>query len=78
MLGGLSAVKTVEALQTAAACLDDEAIREEAAAAVVQIAEGLAKQEPAAVRDAVGKAAKATKNDQLRASAERILARVKK
>jgi HEAT repeat protein len=78
VLGGLSAVKTVEALQTAAACLDDEAIREEAAAAVVQIAEGLAKQEPAAVRDAVGKAAKATKNDQLRASAERILARVKK
>jgi len=38
VLAGLSAVRTVESLRVVATCLDDEALRAEAAAAAVQIA----------------------------------------
>ena len=78
VLGGLGSVQTLAALEVAATCLDDAAVKEEAAAAVVQIAAKLARQNPAAVRDAVEKALKATTNDGVRSSAERILGQIKK
>ena len=78
VLGGLGSTATLASLEIAAACLDDEAVKEEAAAAVVQIAEKLAKRNPDAVRDAVGKALKATSNAGVRASAEKILGQAKK
>jgi HEAT repeat protein len=73
VLGGLGSVQTLGALEIATACLDEEAVKEEAAAAVVQIAGKLARQNPAAVRDAVEKALKATSNAEVRASAQKIL-----
>jgi hypothetical protein len=78
VLGGLSGVQTAESLRLAAKCLDDEGVKEEAAAAVVQIAEKVAKQNPDAVRDAVSKALAVAKDKRVRASAEKILAGIKK
>ena len=78
VLAGLSGMQTVDALKLAVGCLDDDAVKEEAAAAVVQIADRLAKKNPDAVRDAVTKALQATKNEGVKANAERILKQVKK
>jgi HEAT repeat protein len=77
-IAALSRLQTAESLQAVAPYLDDDAVKEEAAMAVVQIAEPLAKQSPDAVRDAVAKALKVTKNDRVRSTAERILGQDKK
>ena len=77
-IAALARIQTVESLQAVAPCLDDDAVKEEAAMAVVQIAEPLAKTRPDAVRDPVGKAAKITKDDRVRSTAERILGQEKK
>jgi HEAT repeat protein len=77
-IAALSRIQTVESLQAVAPCLDDDAVKEEAAMAVVQIAEPLAKTRPDAVRDPVAKALKVTKNDRVRSTAERILGQDKK
>jgi len=78
VLGGLAAVQTLASFQAAAPCLDDDAVKEEAAAAVVQIAEKIAKQNADAVRDTLTKAAGLAKNERVRAAAERILGQIKK
>jgi HEAT repeat protein len=78
VLGVLSGAPSAGSLQLAAKCLDDDGVKEEAAAAVVQIAEKVAKQNPDAARDAVSKALAVTKDKRVRASAEKILAGIKK
>ncbi len=77
-LAGLARVETPEALQAAAACLADAAVKEEAAVAVVQLGQRLAKKAPDAVRDAVARARDATTNEDLKKNAERILNDLKK
>ena len=77
-IAALARLQSVESLQAVAPCLDDPAVQEEAAMAVVQIAEPLAKKDPDAVRDPVAKALKVTKNDRVRSTAERILGQDKK
>jgi hypothetical protein len=78
VLGGLATVQTLAAFQAAAPCLDDDAVSQEAAAAVVQIADKIAKQNADAVRDALTKAARIAKDERVRAAAERILGQIKK
>jgi HEAT repeat protein len=77
-LAGLARIETPEALQAAAACLADAAVKEEAAVAVVQLGRHLAGKAPEAVRDAVTRARDATTNEDLKKNAERILNDLKK
>ena len=78
VLAGLGSVQTVGALETAAACLDEVSLQAEAAAAVVEIAGKVAKQNPAAVRDALTKVLKVAKDNRVRKDAEKVLSGLKK
>ena len=73
ILGALGGAPSVAALNAAATCIDDEAVREEACAAVVKIAQEVVKTNAAAVRVPLGKVAEATKNNGVRDQANRIL-----
>lgn len=77
-LSALTRIETPESLQAAASCLADDAVKEEAAVAVVHLGGRLAKKDPDAVRDAVTRARDATTNADLKKSAERILNDLKK
>jgi len=73
VLAVLGTVHTLQALRMAAECLDDDAVKDEAAAAVIQIAPSVAKDNPDAVREAANKILKTTKDERLRSGAQRIL-----
>jgi hypothetical protein len=80
-LGLLQSIQTVESLQLAAPCLDDDAVKEEAAAAVVKIAEKLVSSGSDTTRDALRAAlekAATAKNSDVKSKAEEYLKRVKK
>ncbi|MCY3022158.1 MAG: HEAT repeat domain-containing protein [Planctomycetota bacterium] len=81
-LGVLQDVPTLESLQLAVPCLDNDDIREEAAEAILKIADPLAKQKADnvldAVRDALEKVTKATKRSNVRTAAQKLLNQVKK
>ena len=73
VLAGLAEVQSVEALGAAVEAVADEALREEAAAAVVRIAEKISKTHPADVEGALDKVVEAAKSDGVRKDAARIL-----
>jgi hypothetical protein len=78
VLAALGGMQTPAALKLAAACLEDDAVKEEAAAAVVQIAETVVKQDPKAVVDPLTKAAKVAKDQRVRDRAQAILTKAGK
>jgi HEAT repeat protein len=73
ILGAMGNAPSAGTLQAAAASIDDDAVREEACLAVVRIAEQVAKTTPAAVLTPLGKVAEATKNNDTRNRAQRIM-----
>ena len=77
-LGKLQDIQTMHSFELVAPCLDDAAVKEEAAMALVKIADRIAKNNADAVRDALEKAAKATSSKDVRSNAERILGQIKK
>jgi HEAT repeat protein len=77
-LGKLQDIQTVRSFELVTPCLSDDAVKEEAALALVKIADKVAKNNADAVRETLEKAAKATTNQNTRSKAEGILAQIKK
>jgi HEAT repeat protein len=77
VLSALQAVPDAAGLALAVPCLDDDGTREEAALAIVKIAETVVKTSPAAVRDPLTKVIAATKNNGTKNNAQRILDQIK-
>lgn len=73
VLGALGNAPSAATFQAAAACLDDESVRDEACAAVVRIAERMAKPLPATALPALQKVIDVTKNNGQRDQARRML-----
>jgi len=65
ILGGLKAVKLLGAMQMAEACLDDKAVANEAAVAVVEIAKAIGKANKDAAKEALTKVLQVTKDRRL-------------
>jgi len=78
VLSGLATVKSTAALDMALSYLDNEELRQEAEAAVVNIADGIHENFPQQVADALPKVLAVTKNDSLRQKAEKLLEHVQK
>lgn len=78
VLAAVQAFPAAAGLAIAVPCLDDDAVREEAAVAVVRISETVVKTNAAAVRDPLDKVIKATKNNGVRDNAQRILTQANK
>jgi len=77
-LGKLQDIQTMRSFELVAPCLNDDTVKDEAASALVKIAEKVARANADAVRDALEKAAKTTTKNDVRSSAERILGQIKK
>ena len=78
VLSGLASVKSFESLQFTADYLADEALQQEAEAAVIKIAEAtLGKGHPQKTRQILQKIIQTTKNDSLRKKAQEILKKIK-
>jgi HEAT repeat protein len=78
VLGALGGVPTIEALNAAIPFLDNAAMKDEAAAAVVAIAEKTLKAHPAESTEALQKALKATQNKDVTRRAQDLLKRAGK
>jgi len=73
VLAALATAQSPEALRLAAASLADPDLKSEAAAAVIQIAPSVARQDPRLVRETVTKARDITTADSVKAAAKKIL-----
>ncbi|MBN2130397.1 MAG: HEAT repeat domain-containing protein, partial [Sedimentisphaerales bacterium] len=73
VLAGLATMESVEALEMAAEYLDEAALQEEAAVAVISIAEHTAKDAPEATRKALRRAVDLVRNDQAKQAGLKIL-----
>lgn len=78
VLSGLSEVGSVEALQIAAGYLDDEQIRQEAAAAAVKIAASACRVDPSATEVVLQQVLKTTDNETIRAQAQEVLKEIER
>jgi HEAT repeat protein len=78
VLGAIGTMKSIEALRLAAPLVADNDLKEEAAAAVVQIAKALPAPLPAEVRPALEKVAGVTASDRLRREAQDLLGKMPK
>lgn len=76
VLSGLSKLRTIEALQLAAAYLDVDDLRQEAEAAVLQIAEGTTGAYPRQSRVLLKKVAGTSANDTVRGRAEELIKQI--
>ena len=76
VLSGLGSVRTIEALNLVAPCLDEKGVAGEAAAAAVSIADKLRDSHPKEVKAAIEKVLAATKDRRLVRRAEEILKHV--
>jgi len=76
ILAGLTDLDTPHALRAATACLDDEAVRPEATAAVLRMAKDLGKDADDIVRAAMKKVLAVAKDENVRKQAEAILKQV--
>jgi hypothetical protein len=76
VLSGLSNTKSLTALQTAAGYLDDSALREEAEAAVVRLAESTRAGHPQQTKAALQKVIEVSKNDSLRQQAQELIKQI--
>jgi len=76
VLSGLSATKSIEALEMAADYLDDKDLVMEAEVAVVKIAGSIHKQAPKRSAELLRKVAATTKNQALRAQAQEIIKQI--
>ena len=76
VLSGLSKLRTIEALQLAAAYLDVDALRQEAEAAVLQIAKGTTGAYPRQSRVLLKKVAGTSANDAVRGRAEELIKQI--
>lgn len=74
-LGGLAEVRDLVALQAVVPCLNDEALREEAASAALRIGRDIWNQHPEAVKTALQKVLEVSKNDNLKQEAQETLGR---
>ena len=72
-LGGLAEARDILALQAVVPCMDDPALREEAASAAARIGRDLWQRHPAAVKAAVEKVLEVSKNDNLKQEAKKAL-----
>jgi len=77
ILSGLANVKSVEALKIAGACLDNEAMRAEAAAAVVKICRAIKSSEPAQAKIMLRKVISLSVSDATSREATEIIAELK-
>ncbi|MGD0089979.1 MAG: HEAT repeat domain-containing protein [Planctomycetota bacterium] len=77
-LGKLQDIQTLRSFELVAPCLDDDAVKDEAAAALVKIAKKNPKSNADAIREALEKAAKVTTKNDVRSEAEGILTQIKK
>ena len=73
MLSGLSNVKSIGALEMAAAYLEDEALQQEAAAAIVRLAGETGESHPERTIVLLRKVIKISKREFLREAAEEII-----
>jgi len=78
VLSGLANVSDLKALQLTQACLDDEAIKTEAALAVVKIAGGICGGFPGEAKAAVQKVLAGTTDDSLRQQAQDVINTIEK
>lgn len=74
-LGGLAEVRHLLALQTVAPCLDDPAVKEEAASAAVRIGRDICDRHPAAVKAVMEKVLDISKNQGVQRDARETLTR---
>jgi HEAT repeat protein len=77
VLAGLADVPHPDALQMAVECIDNQAVRGEAAMAAVKIGEAVMGSAPQAVASAMEQVVKAAPNDATRKQAQQVLARAK-
>lgn len=77
VLSGLSKMRDLAALKKAANYLDDKALQEEAAAAVVKIADSIRKRNPQEAKAILLKVLQVSKNDALREQAQKTINRIK-
>jgi HEAT repeat protein len=77
ILAALANVKGIESLNMAAAYLDDQALQQEAGAAVVKIAESTLKSNPDETKSILEKVLKTTKSDSLRQRAQELINQIK-
>ena len=76
VLSGLATVKSFAALQAAADYLDDAALRQEAEAAVVKIAEAVHKSYPQQTKAVLQKVLETSTNDLLRKQAQEVITQI--
>ena len=77
VLSGLANIKSLAALQMAAAYMEDKSLQQEAEVAVVKIAEATGGSYPAESKTALQKVIQVSKNDFLRKQAQELLNRIK-
>jgi HEAT repeat protein/type 1 glutamine amidotransferase len=77
VLSALANIKEIESLKMAAAYLDNEALQEEAGAAVVKIAESTLKSNPDKTKAVLEKVLKTTKSNSLREQAQELINKIK-
>ena len=77
-LGGLAEVRDLVALQTVESCLDDPAVKKEAASAAVRIGREICDKNPAAVKAAMQKVLDLSENEGVRGDAREALARAER
>ena len=77
VLSGLANIKSLAALQMAAAYLDDKSLQQEAEVAVVKIAEATVGSYPAESKAALQMVSQASKNDFLRKQAQELMNQIK-
>jgi hypothetical protein len=77
VLSALANIKGIESLEMAAAYLDNEALQEEAGAAVVKIAESTLKSNPDKTKAVLEKVLKTTKSNSLREQAQELINKIK-
>jgi hypothetical protein len=77
VLSTLANIKGIESLEMAAAYLDNEALQEEAGAAVVKIAESTLKSNPDKTKAVLEKVLKTTKSNSLRDQAQELINKIK-
>ena len=77
VLSGLPRVKSVESLRMAADYLDQNDLRQEAQAAVVEIARGTKDKHPKETRELLQKVLRTSKNEGIRNRAQELLKQIK-
>jgi HEAT repeat protein len=76
VLAGLANMKSLAAMDMAAACLDDEALSVEAGAAVINIAGGIYSDHPEQAKDMLNRVIKITKSDSLSQQARELITKL--